>query len=97
MRSSIAAMHELYARALGDGTCQQAEEMSLEVCGTINELLSYLENLFHLADTSFMPRWRSKPWGEHPAGNAGSGLLRRLEGIQHILHKRTTSPLGTYV
>lgn len=45
MRSTIAAMHELYARALGDGTCQQAEEMSLEVCGTINELLSLEEKI----------------------------------------------------
>jgi len=40
MRSSTAALYELYARALGDGTSQQVEEMSLDVCGTMEELLS---------------------------------------------------------
>ncbi|KAL1251838.1 hypothetical protein QQF64_019634 [Cirrhinus molitorella] len=41
MRSSVTAMYELYARALGDG----AEEMGLDVCGTIDELLSLEEKL----------------------------------------------------
>lgn len=59
--------------------------------------LNYLENVFHLADTSFKARWRSKPWGEHPAGNAGSGLLRRLEGIQPQGEKREeTTPKPDY-
>ncbi|XP_067276014.1 uncharacterized protein [Pseudorasbora parva] len=40
MRSSIAALHDLYARALGDGTGQRVEEMSLDVCGTMEEFLS---------------------------------------------------------
>ncbi|KAI2646470.1 von Willebrand factor A domain-containing protein 3A [Labeo rohita] len=45
MRSSVAAMYELYARALGDGTGQRAEEISLDVCGTTDELLSLEEKL----------------------------------------------------
>ncbi|CAM4735454.1 unnamed protein product [Leuciscus chuanchicus] len=40
MRSSTAALYELYARALGDGTSQRVEEMNLDVCGTMEELLS---------------------------------------------------------
>ncbi|KAI2642373.1 hypothetical protein H4Q32_026077 [Labeo rohita] len=45
MRSSVAAMYELYSRALGDGTGQRAEEIRLDVCGTIDELLSLEEKL----------------------------------------------------
>ncbi|XDV52421.1 hypothetical protein PO909_021150 [Leuciscus waleckii] len=32
-------------------------------------------------DTPFKSYWRSKPWGKHPAGDAGTGLLQCLEGI----------------
>lgn len=45
MRSSIAALYELYARALGDGTAQRVEEMNLDVCDTMEELLSLEEKL----------------------------------------------------
>jgi hypothetical protein len=45
MRSSTAALYELYARALGDGTSQRVEEMSLDVCGTMEELLSLDEKM----------------------------------------------------
>ncbi|XP_077088400.1 uncharacterized protein LOC143740221 [Siphateles boraxobius] len=45
MRSSTAALYELYARALGDGTSQRVEEMSLDVYGTMEELLSLEEKM----------------------------------------------------
>lgn len=39
------ALYELYARALGDGTAQRVEEMNLNVCDTMEELLSLEEKL----------------------------------------------------
>ncbi|ROL46697.1 hypothetical protein DPX16_12590 [Anabarilius grahami] len=45
MRSSIAALYELYARTLGDGTAQRMEEMNLDVCDSMEELLLLEEKL----------------------------------------------------
>ncbi|KAK2906449.1 hypothetical protein Q8A67_005434 [Cirrhinus molitorella] len=61
MRSSVTAMYELYARALGDG----AEEMGLDVCGTIDELLSLEEKL---KDDTF----RKRVFLKHPLSESDS-------------------------